>query len=58
MYTRRRREELEGRFLGLMADLEPKGEGDSSMSGNQRPGLDAWDGALGRPARYGKGWIA
>jgi hypothetical protein len=58
MYTRRRREELEGRFLGLMTHLEPKGEGDSSMSGNQRPGPDAWDGALGRPARYGKGWIA
>ena len=24
-------EELEGRFLGLMADLDPKGEGDNSM---------------------------
>ena len=31
------REELEGRFLGLMADLDPKGEGDNSMPGNRRP---------------------
>lgn len=58
MYPRRRREELEGRFLGLMAYLEPKGERDSSMPENQRPGPDARNGALGRPARYGKGWIA
>jgi hypothetical protein len=28
--------ELGGRFLGLMADLDPKGEGDRSMSGKQR----------------------
>jgi hypothetical protein len=49
MYPRRRREGLEGRFLGLMTDLDPKGEGDSSMSGNQRPGSGAWDGALGDP---------
>jgi hypothetical protein len=26
-------EELEGRFLGLMADLDPKGKGDNSMPG-------------------------
>lgn len=26
-------------FLGLMAYLDPKGEGDNSMPGNQRPGL-------------------
>lgn len=58
MDTHRRWEGLEGRFLGLMAYLEPKGEGDSSMSGNQRLGSGAWDGALGRPARYGEGWIA
>ena len=38
-----------GGSLGLMTYLEPKGEGDSSMSGNQRPGPDAWDGALGDP---------
>ena len=33
LYPRRSREELEGRFLGLMADLDPKGEGDNSMPG-------------------------
>src|SRR6266545_5561110 len=35
-YTQLSWEEFEGRFLGLMTDLEPKGEGDSSMSGKQR----------------------
>ena len=30
------REELGGRFLGLMAYLDPKGEGDNSMPGKQR----------------------
>ena len=33
LYPRLSREELEGRFLGLMADLDPKGEGDNSMPG-------------------------
>ena len=33
LYPRPSREELEGRFLGLMADLDPKGEGDNSMPG-------------------------
>jgi hypothetical protein len=28
--------ELGGRFLGLMANLDPKGEGDRSMPGKQR----------------------
>jgi hypothetical protein len=31
LYPRCSREELGGRFLGLMADLDPKGEGDKSM---------------------------
>jgi hypothetical protein len=31
LYPRRSREELEGRFLGLMAYLEGKPEGDNSM---------------------------
>ena len=31
LYPRCSREELGGRFLGLMADLDPKGEGDQSM---------------------------
>jgi len=35
-YARFSREELEGRFLGLMAYLDPKGEGDNSMPGKQR----------------------
>jgi len=32
-----------------MADLDPKGEGDKSMPGNQRPGPGVGDGALGGP---------
>ena len=36
-YPRFSREELEGRFLGLMAYLDPKGEGNDSMPGKQRP---------------------
>ena len=35
-YPRCSREELGGRFLGLMAYLDPKGEGDNSMPGKQR----------------------
>jgi hypothetical protein len=40
-YPRRSREELGGRFLGPMAYLEPKGEGNNSMPGKQRsrPGV-------------------
>jgi hypothetical protein len=33
LYPRRSREELGGRFLGPMAYLDPKGEGDQSMPG-------------------------
>jgi hypothetical protein len=33
LYPRQSREELEGRFLGLMADLDGKPEGDNSMPG-------------------------
>jgi len=41
-----------------MAYLDPKGEGDQSMSGKQRsrPGVRLW-GAAG-PAEYGESWIA
>jgi transposase len=49
LYPRCSREELERRFLGPIAYLEPKGEGDKSMPGNQRPGPDVRDGALGEP---------
>jgi hypothetical protein len=51
-------EELGGRFLGLMAYLDPKGEGDQSMPGKQWPcpGVRA-RGAAG-PAEYGESWIA
>ena len=40
-YPRRSREELRGRFLGLMANLDPKGKGDNSMPGKRRscPGV-------------------
>jgi reverse transcriptase-like protein len=34
LYPRLSREEFEGRFLGLMPYLEPKGEGNRSMAGN------------------------
>jgi hypothetical protein len=37
-----------------MAYLEPKGEGDKSMLGNQRPGPDVRDGALGDPRDMAK----
>ncbi len=43
-------EEFERRFLGLMAYLNPKGEGDQSMPGNQQPGPGVRDDVLGRPA--------
>ena len=36
LYPRRSREELGGRFLGLMAYLDPKDKGDSSMPEKQR----------------------
>ena len=36
LYPRRSRDELGGRFVGLMAYLDPKGEGDKSMPGKQR----------------------
>ncbi|QST85068.1 hypothetical protein SRIM_037465 [Streptomyces rimosus subsp. rimosus ATCC 10970] len=38
-----------GIFLGLMAHLDPKGEGDQSMPENQRAGSVARDGALRGP---------
>ncbi len=43
-----------GRSLGLLAYLDPKGEGDRSLPGNQRPGPDVWDGALGDPRDMAK----
>jgi hypothetical protein len=54
LYPRFSREELGGRFLGLMAYLDPKGEGDKSMPGKQRsyPGV-GMRGAAG-PAEYGE----
>jgi len=36
LYPRRSRDELGGRFVGPMANLDPKGEGDNSMPGKQR----------------------
>jgi len=52
LYPRLSREELGGRLLGPMAYLKPKGEGDSSMPGNQRscPGVER---GVAGPARYG-----
>ena len=53
-YPRLSREELGGRFLGLMAYLDPKGEGDKSMPGNQRPCPGVWGGALRDPRDMAK----
>jgi hypothetical protein len=36
LYPRFSREELGGRFLGPMAHLDPKGEGNNSLPGKQR----------------------
>jgi hypothetical protein len=49
LYPQRSWEELEGRFLGLMADLDPKGEGDKSMPGKQWPCPGVWGGVLRDP---------
>ncbi|HET8590179.1 MAG TPA: DDE-type integrase/transposase/recombinase [Nakamurella sp.] len=43
-----------GRSLGLLAYLDPKGEGDRSLPGNQRPGPDVRDGALRDPRDMAK----
>jgi Transposase DDE domain len=53
-YPRFSREELGGRFLGLMAYLDPKGEGDNSMPGKQRPCPGVWNGALRDPRNMAK----
>ena len=53
-YARFSREELEGRFLGLMAYLDPKGEGDNSMSGKQRSCPGVWGEALWDPRDMAK----
>ena len=37
-----------------MADLDPKGKGDKSMSGNRRPGPGVWGGAVGDPRDMAK----
>jgi hypothetical protein len=43
-----------GASLGLLAYLDPKGEGDRSLPGNQRPGPDVRDGALRDPRDMAK----
>jgi hypothetical protein len=53
-YPRFSREELGGRFLGLMAYLDPKGEGDNSMPGKQWPCPGVWNGALRDPRNMAK----
>jgi len=47
-----------GIFLGLMPNLAPKGQGDSSMAGNQRSCPGVWSEALGDPRDMVNGWIA
>jgi hypothetical protein len=53
-YARFSRDELEGRFLGLMAYLDPKGEGDNSMPGKQRSCPGVWGEALWDPRDMAK----
>jgi hypothetical protein len=48
-YPRHNREEFGGTFLGSMAHLDPKGEGDGSMPEKQRPLEDTEGGALRNP---------
>src|SRR4051794_35708429 len=54
LYPRLSWEGFEGISLGLMADLEPKGEGDKSMPENQWPGPGVGGGALGDPRDMAK----
>lgn len=58
LYPRRSREELGGRFLGLMAYLDPKGEGDQSMPGKRWPCPGVRVRGAAGPAEYGESWIA
>jgi hypothetical protein len=58
LYPRRSREELGGRFLGPMAYLDPKGEGNSSMPGKQRSCSGVWNEALRGPRDMANSWIA
>jgi hypothetical protein len=53
-YRPRSGQELEEVFLDLMADLDLKGEGDSSMPGNRQPGSGVWDGVPGDPRDMAK----
>ena len=53
-YPRLSREEFEGRFLGLMPYLEPKGEGNHSMTGNQWSCPGVRSDALGDPRGMAK----
>ena len=54
LHPRLSREEHEGRFLGLLADLDSKEKGDKSMSGNQRLSPGVWGSALGDPRDMAK----
>ena len=53
-YPRCSREKLGGRFLGLMAYLDPKGEGNNSMPEKQRPCSGIWNDALRGPRDMAK----
>ena len=54
MYPRRSRDELEGRFLGLMAYPDPQGERDNRMPGNQWSCPNVRGEALGDPRDMAK----
>ena len=54
LYPRFSWEELEGTFLGLMAYLDPKGEGDQSMPGKRWPCPGVRVRGAAGPAEYGE----
>jgi hypothetical protein len=54
LHPRFSREEFEGRFLGLMPYLDPKGKRDESMSGNHRPRPGVRNDAVGDPRGMAK----
>ena len=58
LYRPRSGQGLEEVSLDLMADLDPKGEGDNSMPGNRQLMPRRMGRRAGGSARYGESWIA
>ena len=58
LYPRCSRDGLGGRFLGPMAHLDPKGEGNNSLPGKQRSCSGVWNEVLRGPCDMANSWIA